>query len=137
MALIDEGLELLDEDECRRLLGRCSIGRVGVSVNSLPAIFPVTYQLVDGDIVFRTGSGVKLNAVRLGTVIAFEVDSFDEQAKTGWSVLAVGAAHETDIADDPGAAPEPWAAGERTHVVRVTPELLSGRRLVGRAFEQL
>jgi len=134
MALIDEGLELLDESECRRLLGTCTIGRVGVSVNSLPAIFPVTYQVVDGDILFRTGSGVKLNAARLGTVIAFEVDAFDEKTKTGWSVLAVGAAHEVDTADESRASLEPWAQGDRTHLVRVTPELLSGRRLAGRSF---
>src|SRR5436190_23544892 len=104
MALIDEGLELLDEGECRRLLDTCSIGRVGVSVHSLPAIFPVTYQIVDGDILFRTGSGVKLDAARTGTVIAFEVDSFEQETKTGWSVLVVGAAHEVDIADESPAA---------------------------------
>lgn len=132
MMLIDEGLELLDEDECRRLLGSVRVGRVGVSVNGLPAIFPVNFQLVDGDIVYLTGSGVKLNAARQGTVIAFEVDDWDEDMRTGWSVLAIGAAHEVDAADESRASLEPWAQGSRIHLVRVTPELISGRRIVAR-----
>lgn len=39
--LIDEGLELLDDTECRALLATVPIGRVAVTTNGLPAMFPV------------------------------------------------------------------------------------------------
>ena len=60
--MVYDGLEILDEHECRRLLASQCIGRVGVTIGALPAIFPVNYVTVDGDIVFRTGEGTKLRA---------------------------------------------------------------------------
>ncbi len=135
--LIDGGLELLTEEECRALLGRGpAIGRIGITLGALPVILPVNYAVVDGDIVFRTGEGAKLRASRDGTVVAFEVDAYDPQTRHGWSVLVVGRVHEvTDAADlaafaDLGLAP--WASGERTRYVRLHPEMLSGRRIAPR-----
>jgi nitroimidazol reductase NimA-like FMN-containing flavoprotein (pyridoxamine 5'-phosphate oxidase superfamily) len=131
MRLVDEGLELLDEEECRRLLARCSVGRVGLSVNSLPAIFPVNYRMVGDSIVFATGPGMKLNAANARDVIAFEVDEIDEGARGGWSVLVVGVASELDAPTRQlCAAMDPWAGGDRRHLVRITTDLVSGRRLV-------
>jgi len=131
--LIDEGLELLDEAECLRLLASASIGRVGLTVGALPVILPVNYALVEGDVVFRTGEGTKLRASRQGTVMAFEIDAYDANARTGWSVLAVGCAREvTDerqLADLRTLGIAPWADGERTRYVRLCPEMLSGRRI--------
>jgi hypothetical protein len=74
---------------------------------------------------------MKLNAAKARDVLAFEVDEVDEQARGGWSVLVVGAASELD---EPTrqlcAAMDPWAGGDRTHLVRITTELISGRRLL-------
>ena len=60
--LIDEGLELLDETEAMRLLAHSEVGRVGITIGAMPAIFPVNYRLIDGSIVFRTAPGSKLTA---------------------------------------------------------------------------
>ena len=43
-----------------------------MSVGALPAILPVNYSLVNGDIVFRTGKELKLRAALDHTVVAFE-----------------------------------------------------------------
>jgi nitroimidazol reductase NimA-like FMN-containing flavoprotein (pyridoxamine 5'-phosphate oxidase superfamily) len=131
--LIDDGLELLSEDQCRALLGPAGVGRVGITIAGLPVIMPVNYVFVDGDVVFRTGDGTKLHAASNGAVIAFEVDAFDPAVHSGWSVLAIG---RSETVSDPGEidrlngrAPSPWAGGERTHLVRLHPEMLTGRRI--------
>jgi uncharacterized protein len=129
----DDGLELLDEPECLRLMGTCPVGRVALTIGGLPAVFPVNFALVDGDIVFRTGTGTKLSAALDKTIVGFEVDAIDPTYHEGWSVLAVGRAEEMvpnggDPADHLPVAP--WAGGDRKHVVRIRPEFISGRRIV-------
>lgn len=134
--LSDEGLEILTEAECRELLELGGIGRVGVTAGALPVILPVNFAYVDGDIVFRTGDGTKLRASRDGVVVAFEIDGYDVGSQHGWSVLAVGRAHEiedaVDLAMARGLGLAPWANGSLVHYVRLTPELLSGRRIAAR-----
>jgi nitroimidazol reductase NimA-like FMN-containing flavoprotein (pyridoxamine 5'-phosphate oxidase superfamily) len=132
--IVDGGLELLDDDEARRLLASGEVGRVGITMGALPAIFPVNYRLVDGAIVFWTAPGSKMSAAVAGAVVAFEVDDYGVRDRSGWSVLAVGEAH---VVDDPAlrravaaAGLEPFADGARTAMVRVEPTFLSGRRLV-------
>lgn len=128
--LVDRGVELLTEAECLALLHGEQIGRVGLSVGALPAIFPVNYRMVDGDIVFRTGEGTKHRAALRGSVVGFEVDRIDPVTATGWSVLVVGLAREVEPAGAPGYDDViPWAGGERAHVVRIRPEVISGRRV--------
>jgi nitroimidazol reductase NimA-like FMN-containing flavoprotein (pyridoxamine 5'-phosphate oxidase superfamily) len=130
--LIDDGLELLEESQCLALLAANSLGRVGITIGGLPVIMPVNYALVDGNIVFRTGEGSKLHAASNRAIIAFEVDSYDAAANSGWSVLAIG---RSQTVDEPEAGafsdarPVPAADGARDHYVRLTPELLTGRRL--------
>jgi hypothetical protein len=52
--IVDEDLEPLTEDHARGLLATGEVGRVGITIGALPAIFPVNYWLTDGTIVFRT-----------------------------------------------------------------------------------
>jgi nitroimidazol reductase NimA-like FMN-containing flavoprotein (pyridoxamine 5'-phosphate oxidase superfamily) len=132
--LIDEGLELLSEEQCVELLEQGGIGRVGVTISGLPVITPVTYVFYDGAVVFRTGEGSKLRAASAGAVVAFEIDDYSSESKTGWSVLAVGRSaelvDEREIAEMNGNAPVPWADGDRQHYVQLRPEMLTGRRIV-------
>ncbi|HEX2849963.1 MAG TPA: pyridoxamine 5'-phosphate oxidase family protein [Acidimicrobiales bacterium] len=132
--LVENGLELLDEDESWALLRTRSLGRVGVTVAAVPAIFPVNYAVVDDTIVFRTAPGTKLDAAADGATVAFEVDDFDVDEKLGWSVMLAGRAEEVHDLEmtfrvvDIGL--EPWAGGTRSHLVRITPMFVSGRRVV-------
>lgn len=128
----DDGLEILDEDECLRLLVTVPIGRVALSYDALPAVFPVNFALYDRRIVFRTGRGSKLDAAVRHSVVAFEVDQFDAHYHSGWSVLAVGRADDiTDNLEIIGGdgRVRPWAGGDRDHYVAIEIELLSGRRI--------
>ena len=134
MTLIDNGLEILSPDQCRDLLQRTSLGRVAVTVAALPAIFPVNYSVLDDQIIFRTGEGTKLRAALERAVVAFQIDHIDESTGAGWSVMAVGLADEITDPEEIRAAEQldlhPFAAGDRSHFVRIRPEFLSGRRIV-------
>jgi len=134
MPLIDNGLEILSPAQCRDLLGRASVGRVAVTVAALPAIFPVNYALLGENIVFLTGEGTKLRTALERAVVAFQIDHVDEANASGWSVLAVGIAEAiTDPAELRAAEAmglRPFAAGDRSHFVKICPEFLSGRRLI-------
>src|SRR5579884_4560783 len=119
----DEGIEVLGEDECRALLATAKIGRLGVCMGAMPAIFPVNF-VVDGDsIVFRTAQGTKLNAATHHAVVAFQCDEVDEFEHTGWSVLVVGMARAVtdphELERHRGLPLRPWAAGTRECYVRV------------------
>jgi uncharacterized protein len=132
--IVDQGLELLTEEQALQLLAASGVGRVGITIGALPAIFPVNYRLIDGAIVFRTAPGSKMSAATEGAVVAFEVDDYQLADRSGWSVLAVGPA---EVINDPDMASkvadahlEPFVDGRRKTIVRITPILLSGRRVV-------
>jgi uncharacterized protein len=135
--IVDQGLELLTDDQARQLLAGGEVGRVGITIGSLPAIFPVNYRLIDGAVVFRTAPGSKMSAATEGAVVAFEVDDYQLADRSGWSVLLVGRAEVVDddeVAVKVAAARlEPLVDSPRTVIVRIAPTFVSGRRLVHRA----
>ena len=129
--LVDNGLEMLMPGECYELLNAASLGRVGVSVAGVAVILPVAYAMVGDDVVFLTSVGMKFDAARAGRTMTFEIDGFDPERRSGWSVLVVGLAGEIDRADLYGPAAErlrPAAPGQRHHVVRIRTDMVSGRR---------
>jgi nitroimidazol reductase NimA-like FMN-containing flavoprotein (pyridoxamine 5'-phosphate oxidase superfamily) len=133
--LVDGGLELLEEHEAWALLRAGVVGRVGVTIGAMPAIFPVNYAVLDDDaVVFRTAPGSKLSAAASDAVVAFEVDDYDRADRSGWSVLVVGRSevvHDLDVTRKVRAADlEPYADGTRTSIVRIRPVFVSGRRIV-------
>ncbi|MDA8045964.1 MAG: pyridoxamine 5'-phosphate oxidase family protein [Actinomycetota bacterium] len=138
--LIDEGLELLTEEQCRALLPTEAIGRIGVTIGALPAIFPVNYQMVGQDIVFRTGTATNLRAAVEGGVVGFEVDHVDPSAHEGWSVLVVGVARrltDGERAELGDLGLSPWAGPDRANMVRIHPEMTSGRRIAKKGHRPL
>lgn len=129
-----EGLEVLAAEQCLELLDTARLGRIAVTIGAVPAIFPVHYRLLDGQIVFRTRKGTNLQTGSANTVVAFEVDSVDSTWEQGWSVLVVGVAREmTDGVALPaalGRAPDLWDAGLDAHCISILPGFVSGRRFI-------
>jgi nitroimidazol reductase NimA-like FMN-containing flavoprotein (pyridoxamine 5'-phosphate oxidase superfamily) len=127
------GVEVLDEEECMRLLGTQDLGRIGVVVDGGPVILPVNYAMAEGIIAFRTAPGTKLTSAPMAQV-AFEVDGVDRANGTAWSVLVKGVAYEVTHAL--GSAPEavrrltvrPLASGERSHWLAIFQREVTGRR---------
>jgi nitroimidazol reductase NimA-like FMN-containing flavoprotein (pyridoxamine 5'-phosphate oxidase superfamily) len=133
-----ERIEYLTTEECLHLLSTASVGRIAVTRDALPVILPVNYAVDGTSLVIRTSEGSVLKAARAGgAVVAFEVDSLDERTMTGWSVLITGTLREVTAVSAVLRAEQlplaPWVGGERRHFVRITPGLMSGRRLLAEA----
>jgi nitroimidazol reductase NimA-like FMN-containing flavoprotein (pyridoxamine 5'-phosphate oxidase superfamily) len=128
------GLEVLGRDECLQLLERTAVGRLGVTIGALPFVLPVNFLVDDDRILVRTGEGTKLDAALRDSVVAFEVDHVDPLDHGGWSVCVTGVAHEIrDPAELERIARLPlphWAPNDAGHVMAVSMELVTGRRIV-------
>lgn len=126
------GLEVLDRAECLRLLSTATLGRVGTTIAALPVVLPVNFCLLDTSIVFRTGSGTKLDAATRDAVVAFEVDDFEPFTHAGWSVVVTGIAREiTDPVAQADLGPVPrWAPSGDDRFVSIATDLVTGRRIV-------
>jgi nitroimidazol reductase NimA-like FMN-containing flavoprotein (pyridoxamine 5'-phosphate oxidase superfamily) len=126
-----EHLRQLSDDECRALLATSEIGRVGVSVRALPAIFPVRFTMLDDDVVFRTSRETLLAKVAADAVVAFEADAIDDGHRTGWSVLVVGRAELIDAGTEfervRRAPLLPWTTSPDDSFVRIATGTISGR----------
>jgi nitroimidazol reductase NimA-like FMN-containing flavoprotein (pyridoxamine 5'-phosphate oxidase superfamily) len=133
---IRPGLYGLTPDECLRLLKTVPVGRVGVTVDALPAILPVNFVVSDGTIVFRTVLGSKLDAATAGMVVAFEADHYGTDTdRWGWSVLVRGVAEEitdpTELEHARSLPLESWALdGRADRYVKIAPTIISGRRII-------
>lgn len=126
-------LDVLSPQECRRLLGTAAVGRLVYVDGETPVAHPVNFVLVGSDVFVRTGPGGNLAAAQRGDPVAFQADEIDPATRSGWSVLLTGRAsvvHDVDqlvAVLEPGT--RPWARGRGEHVLRVTGERISGRRL--------
>jgi uncharacterized protein len=102
-------------------------------MENAPVILPVTFALLEGDVVFRTGTGSKLAAAIRRTVVAFEADGIDLVAETGWSVCVTGWARAVNHPDERAAVDAlglvPFVTGPAPHAVRIHAEVVTGRRL--------
>lgn len=127
------GLEVLERDECLRLMAGATLGRIGVSSGALPTVLPVNFWLDGERILVLTGSGSKLDAAARNAVVAFEVDDFDPTYHSGWSVVVTGVAREvTDPDELASLADAPltrWAPQGASRVMAIATDVISGRRI--------
>ena len=130
----DPGTELqtLSEARCWELLRHSSIGRLAVTFNGAPDIYPVNHAVIDRTIVIRTAPGTKLVAA-IDHQVAFEVDHLEDARRKGWSVVVHGTAEEPRKIEDYLTAlddgPTPWAAGQRDRFIVIRPSSVTGRVL--------
>ncbi len=133
--MMDSLLEDLAEDECLDLLNRHHFGRVAFleQIDLPPVIMPLNYLMHADSVVVRTDPGSKLGGVLRDAPVSFEIDGIDQRHRTGWSVVVSGRAQQVV---DPNELEElyqtpllPWAPGDRSQYVRITPVLVTGRRI--------
>ena len=84
--------------------------------------------------MLRTAGGTVVRDVAsAGTPVAFQIDQYDVETSSGWSVLVNGTIHDVTGADDRRRVIEaglrPWASGSREHFLRIVPSWVSGRRI--------
>lgn len=122
----------MTQAECWDMLRAAEVGRLAVSIADHPDIFPVNFVVDEHTIVFRTAEGAKLATAVLGTAVAFEIDGYAPSSGEAWSVVVKGPAREIELMDDVWRAQDlpltPWQAGPKPHLVRIDPEIVTGRR---------
>ena len=126
--------EDLGREDCLELLQGEHVGRVALTAQALPIVLPVNFALLDGDIVWRSAQGTKLNDASAGFVVAFEVDSYELDHQQGWSVMVQGLAHVVTDDEELDRAMElplePWALdGMADRYVCLVPNIVTGMRV--------
>lgn len=130
-------LEELDATTCLELVASTPVGRLGFIQDNAPVVLPVNHLVDDGDVVFRTAVGSKLDVAQResGPRVVYEVDSYDPADHSGWSVLVKG--HLEPVLNRVEAARldrrrhRVWVDDpERQRWVRVRATEITGRRIV-------
>ncbi|WP_350270325.1 pyridoxamine 5'-phosphate oxidase family protein [Brevibacterium sp. CBA3109] len=123
---------ILDINDCWEYLRSTTIGCLAVIGPDGPDIFPVNYAVEHSAIVFRSGEGTKVDAIREHPATAFEVDGYEPETDTAWSVVLKG---QAKVINDPDELREtvaldvfPWQPGAKNRFIRITAEDVSGRR---------
>ena len=130
------GLEPLPFDTCLELLASAPLGRVGFHADGELVILPVNHVMDGQEVAFRTARGSKLAAAGEQGVVAFEADFYDQQSRSGWSVLVTGVAtvvYEAPEIERLGRLGlDRWATNvEHPFWVRIRPTSVTGRRTPG------
>ncbi len=122
-------LSALSPAECWSLVSTQPVGRIAWSGPSGITVLPVNF-VVDGESVhLRTAAYSELARECDDSPVAFQVDSFDEDTRSGWSVLLRGRAHADFSGSGPAAPPDVWPTGSHSLQVQVSIDLVSGRRV--------
>ena len=129
------GLEILDAEECERLLASSTFGRIGVTHAASPRHLPINYRYVDGRIVFRMAAG-RSSRRPPAAPSSRSRSTASIRSRMGWSVIVTGVASpvtDVDGSTHATAAVPRWAPFGRTGSSRCSLQLVSGRRLEPRA----
>ena len=136
MGLVDSrtGIEVMERSECLSLLDAEFVGRLAILDGGTPLILPINYALDGEHVVFRTAAGAKISAKNRPA--CFEIDGHDDEQHLGWSVVIRGrleevTTHQAHLFDRLADLPQPWALGDKPHVMRLVPDSIQGRRVTG------
>ena len=124
----------LTSSQCWDYIRRAKLGRLAVIVDGQPEIFPINFAADRGTVVFRTAAGTKLSAALSGNRVAFQIDGYDDNLSSAWSVVLKGGASlltdNEELLASEGLALFPWQAGTKNAFVRIEPDVTSGRRFL-------
>jgi nitroimidazol reductase NimA-like FMN-containing flavoprotein (pyridoxamine 5'-phosphate oxidase superfamily) len=112
------------------------VGRVGFFADGEMVILPVNHVVDGQDLVFRTARGSKLSAAEGRNLVTFEADEYDEQTRSGWSVVVTGRAEviyeDAEIQRLSQLGLHPWVtAVQRPFWIRIRASAVSGRATLG------
>lgn len=122
----------LTPEQCWKLLAETSVGRLALTIDNQPDVFPVSYKVDGESVVFRTGGGRKLEAIHDDARVALEADAVSGEFGVAWSVVIRGLASVMPTDDQAlNAATQgmfPWQGVGKDHLIRVVPQQITGRR---------
>jgi hypothetical protein len=134
IAEVDE----LTPTECWRLLRNAHMGRLATSARERVEIFPINYLVRDETILFRTAAGTKLEELSRRPEFAFEIDG--EDSRWHWSVVVHGTAEllvdDAEVLQSGVLELVSWCPADKFAFVRLTPEVVTGRRIDRHEFRR-
>jgi nitroimidazol reductase NimA-like FMN-containing flavoprotein (pyridoxamine 5'-phosphate oxidase superfamily) len=136
---MNETVEVLDEQRCLEYLHSANLGRVAFRAGDDVEILPVNYAWDGAIVVYRTAAGSRLELAVQGRV-SFEVDGWDAERRTGWSVVLKGVARDVTAGRDPYSQSlrerkvVPLAPGRRERWIAIYPSKVTGRRFNATAW---
>jgi hypothetical protein len=121
----------ISRGECIDLLAQAKIGRVVFMRGAVPEVIPVCYAVAGESVVFGVHSTTPVAQELEGTVVAFQVDSFDSKRECGWHVRAIGTfgpeVTPDELAVTGAAVPPPWTIGDALErVLQIDLEVVNG-----------
>jgi nitroimidazol reductase NimA-like FMN-containing flavoprotein (pyridoxamine 5'-phosphate oxidase superfamily) len=133
----DRVMRPLTREQAMRLLRSVPMGRIAFTYHAMPAIRPVNH-IVDeaGRIVIRSHEGAAIVTAadaKRGTVVSYEADQIDTDARAGWTVIVTGLAW---IVDEPGQAAayrrhlHPWVTGQLDYIITIEPTIITAFELI-------
>ena len=130
---IESPISVIPEDSCWGYLASQEVGRLGVSSNNVPEIFPINYYVDGESVIFRTAEGSKMDQLSVNQNVVFEVDGWHEDG--GWSIILKGTAEvitdEDELARARKAPLLPWVPTVKSIFVRIIPTVeISGRHFI-------
>ena len=121
---------VLTEEECWKLLGLETVGRLVTHVGDVVDIVPLNFVVDAGSLVFRTAAGSKLSGLTVNSSVALEVDRFNEER--GWSVVVHGRAEvitrDEELAEVEQLPLAPMVTTVKPTFVRIQVDSVRGRR---------
>ena len=121
---------ILDEDECWRLLEAKNLGRLAVSVQDQPDIFPINYVASRRRLYLRTSPGSKLLELTINSHVAPEIDEIGTDSAV--SVVVQGKARQLETEAETEAAEElhvrPRVGTDKPVFVEISSVNVEGRR---------
>lgn len=126
-------IAVLDQADCWNRVAQEPVSRIAFVIYGHPEVLPINHAVDGQSIVFRTSS--LFSWLTAAVPIALEVDRYDKQSSTGWSVVVHGRLvpiqgdDEIDACERLGLTA--WAPGERNSWFRIVPSRITGR-LIGR-----
>jgi hypothetical protein len=129
------GSDVIDEDECRKLLelagasGR--VGRLAINREGSPFVIPVNFSVCDETILVRLRPGFAAHHLD-GATVTFEIDDVEPYSKKGWSVEIEGPARlltYDEVARLGNNIPRPIVMYPGIRVFSIQPDRISGRSI--------
>ena len=113
-----------------RLAASRPVGRLAWTGPQGPTVVPVNFVVTGGRVHIRTAAYSALARECDDSAVAFEVDQFDAEHRSGWSVLMRGTrAPRVRRLRRRRTRPDVWPTGVRGLQVTVDVEEISGRRV--------
>ncbi|GAB2858443.1 pyridoxamine 5'-phosphate oxidase family protein [Actinoallomurus bryophytorum] len=123
----------ISREQSLALAASVPIGRVVYTDQALPAVIPMNFVLDGDEVVIHIESGSTLAAAIPNAVVAFQVDDFDSDTTTGWTVTITGQARLVDGGEERTRLARlplrPWVPTKNGRFIRIPARHVAGHRL--------